>query len=170
MVSRKIWPMLIAAGLAGFVLYDLQLGLTPRSIGLLVLSDAVEVLITVVGLSYAFDGPVRLDSIKSLAKFSFVAVILAPLVAAFIATTAFDGNYWIRWRIGFFTEALALLTLTPAILSWVATIRRVVCQFVEQDSPRVHLDIELLVGGEPRGSPESVDTPIWLILPVRAFR
>lgn len=110
--------MLIAAGLAGFVLYDLQLGLTPRSIGLLVLSDAVEVLITVVGLSYAFDGPVRLDSIKSLAKFSLVAVILAPLVAVFIATTAFDGNYWIRWRNGLFTEALALLTVTPAILSW----------------------------------------------------
>jgi PAS domain S-box-containing protein len=118
LVSRRIWPLLIAAGLAGFVLYDLQSGLTPRSIALLVLSDAVEVLITVVGLSYAFDGPVRLDSIKSLAKFSFVAVILAPSVAAFIATTAFDGNYWIRWRSGLFTEALALLTVTPAIVSW----------------------------------------------------
>lgn len=110
--------MLIAVGLAGFVLSDLRSGLTPRSIGLLVLSDAVEVLTTVVGLSYAFDGPLRLDSIKSLAKYSFVAVILAPLVAAFVATTAFDGNYWIRWRNGFFTEALALLTVTPAMVSW----------------------------------------------------
>jgi hypothetical protein len=80
LVTPKIWPMLIAAGLAGFVLYDLQSGLTLRSIGFLILSDAVEVLVAAVGLSYAFDGPPRLDSIKALAKYSLVAVILAPLV------------------------------------------------------------------------------------------
>ncbi len=121
LVPRRIWPILIAAGLAGFVLYDLQAGLTPRSIALLILADTVEVLIATLGVSYAFDGLPRLNSIKSLAKYSFFAVFLAPLAAAFIATAAFGGNYWIRWRIGFFTEALALLTLTPAILGWVST-------------------------------------------------
>jgi two-component system, cell cycle sensor histidine kinase and response regulator CckA len=121
LVPRRIWPILIAAGLAGFVLYDLQAGLTLRSIALLIVGDMVEVLIAVLGLSYAFDGLLRLNSIKSLAKYSFFAVILAPLPAAFIGTAAFGGNYWIRWRIDFFTEALALLTLTPAILSWVGT-------------------------------------------------
>jgi integral membrane sensor domain MASE1 len=59
--------------------------------------------------------------VKSLIKDSFFAVFLGPLAAAFIATAAFSGDYWIRWRIGFFTEALALLTLTPAILSWAGT-------------------------------------------------
>ena len=63
----------------------------------------------------------RLNSVNSLAKYSFFAIILAPLSAAFIGTVAFGGNDWTRWRIDFFTEALALLTLTPAILSWVST-------------------------------------------------
>src|SRR5271170_1229463 len=80
----------------------------------------VEILIAAMGVSYFFNGPPRLNNVKSLAAYSFIAVILAPLTSTFIATTAFGGNYWIRWRVNFFTEALALLTLTPAVLSWVS--------------------------------------------------
>jgi PAS domain S-box-containing protein len=121
LAPRRIWPILIAAGLAGFVLYDLQVGLPLRPMLLLILTDITEVLIAALGVGYSFDGLPRLNSIKSLARYSFFAVILAPLAAASIAAAAFGGNYWIRWRIGFFTEALALLTLTPAILGWVST-------------------------------------------------
>jgi PAS domain S-box-containing protein len=119
MVPRRIWPILIAAGLAGFVLYDLQVRLPFRPTLLLVLADIAEILIAALGGSYSFDGLPRLNSIKSLVRYSFFSVMLAPLAAASISSIAFGENYWIRWRIGFFTEALALLTLTPAILSWV---------------------------------------------------
>ncbi len=121
LLPRGTWPTLIAAGLVGFVLYDLHAGLTLRSTGLLILADAVEILIASLGASYLFAGLPRLNSVASLARYSFVAVILAPMAAASISTSAFGGNYWIRWRIGFFTEALALLTLTPAILAWAST-------------------------------------------------
>ena len=117
LARRKMWPILIAAGLSGFLLYDLQAGLTLRSAAWLLLADAIEILIAVVGVASCFDGVPRLNSLKSLAKYSFFAVFLAPFCAAFIAATAFGGNSWIRWRIGFFTEALAFLTLTPAMLS-----------------------------------------------------
>ena len=123
-VPRKIWPVLIPAGIGGFVLYDVQAGLTLRSTALLVLSDTIEVLVAALGVSYSFHGlQPRLNNVKSLAKYSLFAVVLAPLASTFIATIAFGADYWIRWRIGVFTEALALLTLTPAILS-VAGIRR----------------------------------------------
>ncbi len=121
LLPRGIWPILIAAGLAGFVLYDLHAGLTFRSTGLLILADTVEILIASLGASYLCAGLPRLNSVASLARYSFVAVILAPMAAAFISTSAFGGSYWIRWRIGFLTEALALLTLTPAILAWART-------------------------------------------------
>ena len=121
LTPRRIWPILIAAGFAGFVLYDLQAGLTLRSTAWLILSDTIEVLIAALGVSYSVEGVPRLNSVKSLAKYSFFAIILAPLSAAFIGTVAFGGADWTRWRIDFFTEALALLTLTPAILSWVST-------------------------------------------------
>jgi PAS domain S-box-containing protein len=123
LVPRRVWPILIPAGLAGFVLYDLQAGVPLRSIAFLILSDTVEVLIAALGVSYAFDGPPRLNSLRALTKYSFFAVVLGPLAAAFIATAAFGGDYWIRWRIGFFTEALALVTVAPAILSWANTVQ-----------------------------------------------
>jgi PAS domain S-box-containing protein len=121
LLPRRIWPILIAAGLAGFVLYDLRAGLPLRSTALLILADTVEILIASLGVSYFCAGLPRLNSVASLARYSFLAVILAPVAAAFISTSAFRGNYWVRWRIGYFTEALALLTLTPAILAWVRT-------------------------------------------------
>jgi len=51
-----------------------------------------------------------------LAKYLLIAVILAPVSAAFISSTAFTGSYWVFWRIGVLEEGLALLTVTPAIL------------------------------------------------------
>jgi integral membrane sensor domain MASE1 len=121
LIPRKIWPIAIVAGLAGFVLYDVRAGLPLRSTALLILADVVEVLIAVGGVSYSFDGVPRLDSIKALAKYSFFAVVLAPLSTAFAGAAALGGIYWITWRIAFLTEALAFLTLTPAILSCAGT-------------------------------------------------
>jgi PAS domain S-box-containing protein len=121
LVPRRIWPVLIIAGLGGFLAYDLQVGLQGRPTIFLFLADIAEILIAALGVSYSFHGPPRLSNIKSLLRYSFFAVILAPMAAASISSIAFGADYWIRWRIGFFTEGLALLTLTPAILSWVST-------------------------------------------------
>ena len=102
LVPRRIWPILISAAFAAFVLYDLQAGVTLRSTALLILADTVEVLTAALCLSYFFEGPPRLSSVKALAKFSLFAVILAPFVGAFIGALAINGNYWTRWRISFF--------------------------------------------------------------------
>jgi PAS domain S-box-containing protein len=58
----------------------------------------------------------RLNSVKALVKYAIFAVILAPVAVASAAARALDGDSWL---VGFFTEALALLTLPPAILGWV---------------------------------------------------
>jgi PAS domain S-box-containing protein len=119
LAPKKLWPLVIAAGLAGFILYDFAAGLALPSIALLILADAVELLIAALGLCWLFGRLPRLSSVKSLAQYSFVAVILAPIPAAFLGALAFSGSYWFRWRVSFLTEALALLTLTPAVLGWV---------------------------------------------------
>jgi PAS domain S-box-containing protein len=120
MVPRRVWPILMAAAFAAFVFYDLQFGMTIRSIALVILSDLVEVLTAAYGLHYAFGGIPRLDSVRTLAKYAFWAVILAPFAAAFVGAAASRGNYWTSWRISFVSEALAFLTLAPAILGWVS--------------------------------------------------
>jgi PAS domain S-box-containing protein len=123
LVPRKIWPVLIAAAFAAFVVYDLQGGLSIGSTLWLILADTVEVLIAVLCVSYSFDGVPRLNSVQALARYSFFAVILAPFAGAFVGAMALNGDYWINWRVSFFSEALAFLTLTPAVLSWVSDAR-----------------------------------------------
>ena len=120
LVPRRIWPALIVASFAAFAFYDLQFGLTSRSIALLILSDVVEVITAAWGLHCAFGEVPQLDSVRALAKYAFWAVFLAPFAAAFFGAAASSGNYWTSWRISFASEALAFLTLLPAILGLVS--------------------------------------------------
>jgi PAS domain S-box-containing protein len=134
LTRRNRWPLLLSAGLAGFVLYDLPAGLTLRSSGILVLGDSLEVLVATLGLNYGVGQVPRLDSVRSLARYVLLAVILAPISAAFAGTLALGGSYWVMGRIYFLTEALALLTLTPAILGLVhvaLTWRQLRARFLE---------------------------------------
>ena len=115
LTPRKIWPELLIAGLCGFAFYDVQERLPVRATGFLLLGDTVEILVAVLGLSHAFGGVPRLNSIRALAKYSLFAIILAPISVASAAAKALESDSWL---VGFLTEALALLTLTPAILGW----------------------------------------------------
>jgi signal transduction histidine kinase len=124
LVPRRIWPILIPISFASIVLFDLQKGVPIGSIVWFIPADTIEVLIAALCLSYFLDGPPRLNSVRALAKYLFFAVILAPSVAAFVAapgiTPSISEDYWFGWRVSFFSEVLAFLTLTPAILSWVS--------------------------------------------------
>src|SRR6516162_3248435 len=64
---RKAWPFLIPAGLAGFVLYDLQAAVPIASIAWLMLADIAEIFVTAWGVSSFLNQP-RLDSLKAFAK------------------------------------------------------------------------------------------------------
>jgi len=119
LLPRRIWPILIAAAFAGYVFFDLQTGMAIRSTAVLILSDTVEVLVATFCLSHFFTGVPRLNSVKALAKFSLLAVILAPFVGASIGAVASGGNYLRSWRISFFSEAIGFLILMPAIFGWV---------------------------------------------------
>ncbi len=120
LVPRRTWPILIAAALATFAVYDLRIGISIRSVIFFQLSDATEVVTAALGLSYCFEGVPQLNSVKALAKYSFFAVLLAPFAGAFFSAFATHGEYWRSWSIAFLAQALGYLTLLPAILGWVS--------------------------------------------------
>jgi PAS domain S-box-containing protein len=120
---RKIWPILLPAGLAGFVVYDLQVGVTISSIAWLILADTLEILVVAWGVSYSLNGVPRLNSLKALARYSIFAVILGPLIVSTIGVRGLSGDAWIGWRMSFLSEGLAFLTLAPAILGWAGQAR-----------------------------------------------
>lgn len=83
------------------------------------LGNAAEVLVAMLGLRLLFKGVPHLSGVKALARYAAVAVFLAPLVSSLVgAIGVLHGDYWLRWRIWFLADALAFLTVTPAILSW----------------------------------------------------
>jgi len=123
LVPRRIWPVLMTAALASFVIYNLQAGVAIYSIFWLTLSDTVEILTAALGLSYFFDGIPQLNSMKTLGKYSLFAGILAPCAGAVFGAVAAKGNYWTSWRISFFSEAIAYFTIMPATLGWIARVR-----------------------------------------------
>ena len=163
LVPRRMWPILIAAGFAAFALYDLQSGVPLGSVVRLLLADTVEVLTAALLVSYSFDGVPRLDSVKALAKYSFFAVILAPCAVSFLGALAWRGNYWIGWRVSLFSEAIAFLTLTPAILGWAsigpAWAQKSRAYFLEAAALTVTL---VLVGYFTFVAPENSTTPALL--------
>ncbi len=118
LAKRRTWPILMAAGLAGFLLFDLLGGAPTRAVVWLVVSNAVEVFTAAWCLRAAFDGPPRLNSVRAFAKYCFYAVFLAPFVGAFFGALSSGTNYWETWKVAFFSEGLGFLTLMPAILGW----------------------------------------------------
>src|ERR1700751_4453288 len=114
--NKVLWPALLFSGLAGFALYDIQIGLNIRSTVLFLLADAVEILVAASGMRLALSGLPRINSVASLAQYSFF-VILAPILVTPFVARFLGGVYRATWPISFLSDALALLTLTPAIMS-----------------------------------------------------
>ena len=117
-VPRRIWPIVIPFALAAFVVYDLQAGMPIGSIAWFIPADTVQVLISALVVSYFLGKVPQLNSVKALSKYLLFAALLAPSAAAFVSAFAIGEGYWTSWRICFFSEALAAITLTPAILGW----------------------------------------------------
>jgi signal transduction histidine kinase len=123
LAPRRLWPVLLAAGLAGFALFDLASHDPIRPVLWLILSNAVEILVAAWCLRSSFHGVPRLNSVKALAKYSFFAVFLAPFVGAFLGALATTSHYWTSWKVAFLSEAIGFLTLMPAILGWAEEVR-----------------------------------------------
>jgi len=124
MVSpRRIWPILIPAGLFGFVLYDLPAGVPIHSMAVLQLADIAEILVVLWGVDYFLQGVARLDRVKAFGKYVFVTVILGPLVVCLTGWQGLSADRWISGRTAFLSDGLAFLTVAPAILGWVQHFR-----------------------------------------------
>jgi signal transduction histidine kinase len=122
LLPRKAWRALIPAGIAGFALADLLIGFPSRMIVILLAGEAAAILVAVFGVR-AFLGHPRLDSLRALAVYCFFTVFLAASIVAVFVAIIVPGAYALRWGVAFLAEALAFLTLTPAVLGWARQLR-----------------------------------------------
>lgn len=122
LLPRRTWPMLISAHAVGGLIHGFQIHLTALMTIMFTLADVVVFLIAGFGLGHAFGSIPRLDSIRALAKYFFIAVVLAPGTSAFLSGFGTPDAYWTSCRIWFLLNALTFLTLAPAIFSWVSPV------------------------------------------------
>lgn len=142
LVPVKVWPLLIPLCFVGFTVADLQSGVPLSSIARFIPGNTAEVLISAIGLRYCFDGVPRLNSVRALAKYSFFAIALAPLAAAFLSAHGVARDYWTGWKVVFLSEVLAFITITPALLSWLSEGR-----VLMRRSRALHLEGVMLIAG-----------------------
>lgn len=120
LVRQSIQPVLIVAGLGAMALADLRNGV-PIGFEIWVsLGNLGELLVAVWGIGRLFKGVPDLSSVTAFLKYFVFAVILVPFASALVgANASAPGGYWLQWQLWFFADALAFLTVAPAILNWV---------------------------------------------------
>lgn len=120
--ARHWWAYILAAYFTS-ILNDARAGF-PISAMLFVAAGLIEVLVAAIGVRRFADGVRAFDSLRSLVAYIVVAVVLAPFLSAFVSALAGAAeSYWFYWRVWFLSEALAFVTLAPAILTWITIVR-----------------------------------------------
>ncbi|HEY3037404.1 MAG TPA: MASE1 domain-containing protein [Pyrinomonadaceae bacterium] len=120
---RWWWFMLLAA-LPAHLLVELQSGIPTAMVICWFVSNCSEAIIGAAVLRYLSDGSFRFDSIRQVATFLF-AVLLATFLSSFLDAGFVVLNGWGTssysqvWRMRFFSNVLAELTLVPIIVMWV---------------------------------------------------
>ena len=120
----RIWWFLLLAAFPAHLIAELQFQVPPTMVVCWFISNCGEALIGAGLTRYLLRGPVRFDSLRSVAVFCACGAFLGPFLstfidAGFVAMNGWgEGSYWQNWRMRFFSNLLTALTLTPAIVTW----------------------------------------------------
>jgi C4-dicarboxylate-specific signal transduction histidine kinase len=124
MTSVRHWWVYIVAAYFTSVVIDARAGFPIWAL-LYIAAGLVDVLIAAAGVRHFAGGVRAFDSLRNVLLYVLIAVVLAPFLSAFVGAFAgAEEDYWFYWRVWFLSEALAYLTLAPAILACVSAARR----------------------------------------------
>lgn len=118
---RHWWAYILAAYFTS-VLRNVWQGF-PVSAVLYVVAGITEYLIGAVAVRRFAGGLRAFVTLRGLVVYIGAAVVVAPVVSAFVAMASTAENYWFYWRVWFLSEALAFVMLAPAIVTWIAVAR-----------------------------------------------
>lgn len=121
LVSRRQWPVVLAAAASAELVLDLERGTSAFATVGLVLANVAEPLVGALMLT-SVAAVVDLRRIRDLTAFLICAVIVAPVVGAAIAATtwvlALDGSDWFRFALEWWSgDGLGVLVVGAAIIS-----------------------------------------------------
>ena len=118
------WPGVLLAAFPAHLAVELGSGVPLSMVLSWFVSNSAEALIGAVGVRRFNDRPAQFDSFRQVGVFVVFAAILAPFLSSFLDAAFVQWNgwgvdsYWQVWRVRFFSNVLAILTLVPAIVTW----------------------------------------------------
>ena len=142
------WPGILLAAFPAHLAVELGSGVPLSMVLSWFVSNSAEALIGAAGVRRFSDRPVQFDTFRQVGIFVVFAAILAPFLSSFLDAAFVEWNgwgtdtYWQVWRVRFFSNVLAILTLVPAIVA--GATQRLSLRSV---SPRRMLEASALVGG-----------------------
>jgi PAS domain S-box-containing protein len=123
LMPRRSWPLVLTAVFGAHVTIQLQSGIPPGMMLCWFVSNCTEALIGAALLRRFRGDAAWFETFRNTAVFFGSTAIAAPFVssfldAGFVALNQWgDSGYWTVWRVRFFSNALAAITLVPLMLT-----------------------------------------------------
>lgn len=125
LTDRRRWWIFILAMIPAYLVAAFQAERPVQIATIYFTADCTEILVAAFALTFIFGTRLKLDRLREMVMFFLLAVLTAPVVSAFIASTTIfvdpEVDYWLAWRIWFLGDAIGHLALTPVIILWVTS-------------------------------------------------
>lgn len=127
LTHKRWWWLVILISLPAHIAAELESGVRATMVVSWFVSNSLQALIGAAFIRYFHPAEFRLDRNKHLATFLIFGAFLAPFLSSFLDAGLVKLNawgtqsYWELWKIRFFSNELATLTLVPFILEWAQT-------------------------------------------------
>jgi PAS domain S-box-containing protein len=124
LTPKRGWWLVILSALPAHYASELQSGVPAAMVLSWFVSNSVQALIGALGINWLIEDGFRFDRLRDLTIFFLFGAFLAPFLSSFLDSSLLklngwgNGNYWEVWRIRFFSNVLASLTVVPAIVVW----------------------------------------------------
>jgi PAS domain S-box-containing protein len=119
----RSWPLFLLATFPAHVAVELHSGVPMRMVLCWFVSNSVEAVIAAGGMRWLAPGRPSLDTFRRVNVFVGCAALFAPFASSFLDAAFVTLNdwgpagYWYVWRVRFFSNVLAMLTLVPPIIA-----------------------------------------------------
>lgn len=127
LTSKRWWWLVVLICVPAHIAAELESGVPATMILSWFLSNSFQAVIGAALMRYFLPAEICLDRTKHLALFLVFGAFLAPFLSSFLDAALVKLNawgshsYWELWKVRYFSNVLATLTLVPFILEWVQT-------------------------------------------------
>src|SRR5215213_7699697 len=126
LMPRRWWWLVILAVLPAHLASELSSGVPTAMVLSWFISNVAQALLAAFCVCKLVEDRVRFDRFRDLTIFILFGAFLAPFLSSFLdaALVKLNGwgnnSYWAIWRVRFFSNVIATLTLVPVVMLWVS--------------------------------------------------